>query len=386
LRTAQDAEDAGARACKLPALTLCHLRRARVSLAIVDRLPGSGKFTVAAGRAAARDWTVLRTDEIRRELGATLGSPVPDYGEGPTAPPPQPPSTRNCSVELNRCSCRANQRCSTALGTMPGCGVQRGRSPNARRAISSSGVVNARTKMRTPGSSGADRLMKTYRRRHSKSGRRWAGRLTPGRRQPSLTQCAVNAVAVVHCRGDAVQEMEEGALLPGPPGPTQRERGTKPLQGASVKSRRLERCRKRRRNLRQVCTTKMSESEPSDDASKSGMSTSEPGACVNPGTSLEGSSRSWPVGVRRKGGMSVVWALGWNSGTSRAVAPLATGRTGVRRGRKPKARVPDAVHWGGLGCSSDEGLVMRLERRPRASCWTVGQSGNQRGTFCVRPE
>jgi len=199
--------------------------------------------------------------------------------------------------------------------------------------------------------------------------------------KPLLTQCAVNAVAVVHCRGDAVQEMEEGALLPGPPGPTQRERGTKPLQGASVKSRGLERCRKRRRNLRQVCTTKMSESEPADDAPKSGMSTSEPGACVNPGTSLEGRSRSWPDGVRRKGGMSVVWALGWNSGTSRAVVPLATGGTGVRRGRKPKARVPDAVHWGGLGCSSDEGLVMRLERRPRASCWTVGQSGNREEPF-----
>ncbi len=128
--------------------------------------------------------------------------------------------------------------------------------------------------------------------------------------------------------------MEEGVdiLLPGPPGSALRERDSKPLQGASVKSGGLERCSKRRGNLRQVCIMKMSESEPSDDASKSGISTSEPGACVNPGTSLAGSSRSGPGGVRRKGGMSMMLALVWNSGTSRAVAPLVTGGTGVRRG------------------------------------------------------
>jgi hypothetical protein len=57
-------------------------------------------------------------------------------------------------------------------------------------------------------------------------------------------------------------------LLPGPPGPIQREEGLKPLQGASVKSRGLERCRKRRGYPRQVCIAKMSESEPTDDASK----------------------------------------------------------------------------------------------------------------------
>src|ERR1035437_8513413 len=83
--------------------------------------------------------------------------------------------------------------------------------------------------------------------------------------------------------------------------------------------------------------------------------------------SLAGSSRSWPGGVRRKGGKNVVRALVWNSGTSRVVAPLETVGTGVRRGRKPKARVPDAAHWDGLGRSSDEGAVMALERRPRTS-------------------
>ena len=76
--------------------------------------------------------------------------------------------------------------------------------------------------------------------------------------------------------------------LSGPPGSTLRGRDFKPLQGALVKSQGLERCRKRRRNLRQVCTTKMSESEPSDDASKRSLMTSEPGLLNCPGISLAG--------------------------------------------------------------------------------------------------
>ena len=174
-------------------------------------------------------------------------------------------------------------------------------------------------------------------------------------------------------QSNAVQEMEEGAEgpFPGPPGSALRERDSKPLQGASVKSGGLERCRKRQGNPCQVCTTELSESKPSDDASKTrnddirtraaGMPWDEPGEL----------SRSWPGGVRRKGGKNVVRALVRNSGTSRVVAPPETVGTGVRRGRKPKARVPDAAHWGGLGRSSDEGAVMALEQRPQPSCWTV---------------
>jgi hypothetical protein len=116
-----------------------------------------------------------------------------------------------------------------------------------------------------------------------------------------------------------------------------------------------------------VSTAKMSASEPSDDASKLTTTTSKPGLAVGPGTSLAGGSRFWPGGVRCKGGMSVVRALVRNSGTSRAVASLVTEGTGVRRGRKPRARVRDAAHWGGLRRSSEEGAVMALERRPRAS-------------------
>ena len=71
-----------------------------------------------------------------------------------------------------------------------------------------------------------------------------------------------------------------------------------------------------------------------------------------------------------------MWALEQNSGTSRTVASLVTEGTGVRRGRRPKARVPDAVHWGGPRRSSDEGAVMALERRPRTSKGNLGQPGD----------
>ena len=138
-------------------------------------------------------------------------------------------------------------------------------------------------------------------------------------------------------QSNAVQEMEEGAdiLLPGPPGSALRERDSKPLQRASVKSGGLERCRKRQGNPCQVSTTELSESEPSDDASTGVKMTSEPGMGCFPGISLAGSSRSWPGGARRKGGKNVVWALVLNSGTSRSAAPLVTGGTEVRRVNHP---------------------------------------------------
>ena len=67
-------------------------------------------------------------------------------------------------------------------------------------------------------------------------------------------------------------------------------------------------------------------------------------------------------------------ALVRNSGTSRAV--LERERE-YAEARKPKARVPDAVHWGSLGRSSEEGAVMALERRPRTSSGPIGQSGDR---------
>lgn len=66
--------------------------------------------------------------------------------------------------------------------------------------------------------------------------------------------------------------------------------------------------------------------------------------------------------------MSVVLAFILNSGTSRVVVLVKkNARNGAIRGQKPKVRVPDATHWGGLGCSSNEALVMRVEQRPQAN-------------------
>ena len=156
----------------------------------------------------------------------------------------------------------------------------------------------------------------------------------------------------------------------GPPRSTLRGRGLKPLQGASVKSWGAERCSKRQEYFCQVFTTKMSESEPSDDASKRLNVDIRTWVAQLPGDESGGVSRSWPGGVRRIGGMSVVWAFTWNSGTSRAVAlsHVCGSGTGVHQGRKTEVRVPDAVHWGGPGCSSVERAVMAWEQRP----WATG--------------
>lgn len=49
--------------------TADHLDRASVRIVLVGGLPGSGKSTVAGQLAGERGWTVLASDEIRRDLG-----------------------------------------------------------------------------------------------------------------------------------------------------------------------------------------------------------------------------------------------------------------------------------------------------------------------------
>ena len=65
--------------------------------------------------------------------------------------------------------------------------------------------------------------------------------------------------------------------------------------------------------------------------------------------------------------MSVVLAFISNSGTSRVVVLGKSKEREYAEAQKPKARVPDATHWGGLGCISNEALVMRVEQRPQAN-------------------
>lgn len=49
-------------------LALAHLQEGRVRLVLVGGLPGTGKSTVANAIGAARDWTVLHSDVVRKEL------------------------------------------------------------------------------------------------------------------------------------------------------------------------------------------------------------------------------------------------------------------------------------------------------------------------------
>jgi aminoglycoside phosphotransferase family enzyme/predicted kinase len=62
-----DAESAGAARALLD-LTLRHLETGRVRLVLVGGVPGTGKSTVAAGLADATGWSVLRSDEIRKDI------------------------------------------------------------------------------------------------------------------------------------------------------------------------------------------------------------------------------------------------------------------------------------------------------------------------------
>ncbi len=85
-RSAQGADDAQEEARLLHALALSHLRQAQVTVMLVGGLPGSGKSTIAAGLGAARGWTVLRSDEIRREMSRITVERVPGHLKGDYSP------------------------------------------------------------------------------------------------------------------------------------------------------------------------------------------------------------------------------------------------------------------------------------------------------------
>ncbi|HEX6312776.1 MAG TPA: AAA family ATPase [Acidimicrobiia bacterium] len=81
-----DQGDAGARdqAARLLELARDHLQTGRVRLVLVGGLPGTGKSTLAAGLSGARGWTMLRSDEVRKDragIGHTEHVPA-DYGRG----------------------------------------------------------------------------------------------------------------------------------------------------------------------------------------------------------------------------------------------------------------------------------------------------------------
>lgn len=89
LRHEQGDPEALDEASRLLELASHHLGAGRVALVLVGGLPGTGKSTLASMLAAARGWTLLRSDEVRKEHAV----PMPEgtardggYGQGLYAP------------------------------------------------------------------------------------------------------------------------------------------------------------------------------------------------------------------------------------------------------------------------------------------------------------
>jgi hypothetical protein len=80
LRHAQGDASAALRANELLELSLRHLEMGRVALVLVGGLPGTGKSALATAVADASDWSVLRSDEVRKDLAG-----IPHHRPAPTA-------------------------------------------------------------------------------------------------------------------------------------------------------------------------------------------------------------------------------------------------------------------------------------------------------------
>ena len=72
LQADQGAPDAVAQARRFHRIARDHLRRSQVTLVLIGGLPGSGKSTLASGLGDARGWSILRSDEIRKDARGSL--------------------------------------------------------------------------------------------------------------------------------------------------------------------------------------------------------------------------------------------------------------------------------------------------------------------------
>lgn len=88
LRVAQGLPSAAGTARRCHELAANHLQAGRVRLVLVGGAPGTGKTTLATGLAAATDATLLRSDEVRKELAgiSPLERATADLAEGLYAP------------------------------------------------------------------------------------------------------------------------------------------------------------------------------------------------------------------------------------------------------------------------------------------------------------
>jgi hypothetical protein len=84
LRAGQGDAASESQARRLLELAQAHLERGRVRLVLVGGLPGTGKTTLAAAISDARAWTLLRSDEVRKDCAGLAHSERVDepYREG----------------------------------------------------------------------------------------------------------------------------------------------------------------------------------------------------------------------------------------------------------------------------------------------------------------
>jgi aminoglycoside phosphotransferase family enzyme len=140
LRHDQGDPAAAVRAAEVLDLSLRHLEQGRVALVLVGGLPGTGKSALATAVADARGWSVLRSDEVRKDLaGIPHHRPArAAYKKGSTAQRSPRPLTAPSSTGPDELWRRASQWSSTPPGPTAAGGLPPPRSPQPRPASSSS--------------------------------------------------------------------------------------------------------------------------------------------------------------------------------------------------------------------------------------------------------
>jgi uncharacterized protein len=80
LRAEQGDDAAADEASRLLGIARDHLERGQVALVLVGGLPGTGKSTLAAGIADRFEWSVLRSDEVRKDMAGVPHTARADAG------------------------------------------------------------------------------------------------------------------------------------------------------------------------------------------------------------------------------------------------------------------------------------------------------------------
>jgi aminoglycoside phosphotransferase family enzyme len=190
LRATQGDDAAAADAAGLLDIARNHLEQGQVVLVLVGGLPGTGKSTLAAGLADRFGWSVLRSDEVRKDLA---GVRIPSVSMPATAkactdrPRPRPP-TVSCSSAPIGCSTWANRLCSMPRGPT-GSSVRTLSRLRATHAASwSNSSAGRRPRSRRNGCGNEPGQPSTYLTPHPRWPRPWRPLRTHGHKQSRSTR------------------------------------------------------------------------------------------------------------------------------------------------------------------------------------------------------